>query len=129
MKAPDIPDLTFADLARAEPLHGGLEMAIKALSPRPGKGFCANDLWYGAFKPVLLRAVGTHRGYLPDPAIDPDTLPRFVELDDLLSKPDPPRSDATGNRWEQVLRTSDAYDMAYDHLYALLPDCSRCNCL
>lgn len=129
MTSPDTPGPTFADLARAEPLLGGLEMAIKAISPKPGKGFCANNLWYGAFKPVLSLAVGTHRGYLPDPAIDPDTLPKFVELDELLSKPEPPRSDATGNRWEQLLRTSEAYDLAYEYLYALLPDCSGCQCL
>jgi hypothetical protein len=34
--------------------------------------------------------------------------------------------------WNAVrpeLRTSEAYDLAYDYLYALLPDCPECACL
>jgi hypothetical protein len=27
------------------------------------------------------------------------------------------------------LRTSQAYDIAYDHLYALLPNCRKCRCI
>lgn len=36
--------------------------------------------------------------------------------------------DAGADR-EAVLRTSDAYACAYDHLYPLLPDCRACGCV
>jgi hypothetical protein len=93
--------LTWAELATLEPALAQLEREIRAWARTPlGRDFCANARWYGygRFKGMGYRA-------------------RVVALVGWGSRHPDPR-----------LRTSDAYDTAYRHLYELLPDCRECAC-
>lgn len=68
-------------------------------SVRPNdKRFCANAVWYG-YGPWA------HRGFKA----------RMQRL-------------AGWDARNPALRTQEAYDLAYDHLYSLLPDCRGCSC-
>lgn len=92
----------WAWLTETEPRLVTLEAGVKAIPrPLPGKHFCANAWWYG---------------YEPRPGIKP----RLVTL--------------VGFTAEGPLRRRDVgdmihdYDVAYEHLYQLLPDCHDCTC-
>lgn len=59
-------------------------------------------------------------------AEDPFRKPAVMSMDDMprvLSIVD------HWNAWETVMRSSAAYDLAYDYLYDLLPDCRDCTCV
>lgn len=107
---PPEPELTWERLKELEPRLAALERTLRERI-RCGcrkKNWCANAAWYGygqyrefiGPKEVLVRLVGWHRD-------------RFVN---------PPPHD-------ELLRTREAYDLAYDALYTLLPDCKRCGCM
>ena len=122
----------FMALAALEPKLLALAADIEA-ARRASRGktrVCANTLWYGnafndGFKDRLCSLVGRVRGLRPKPAsrgerIDPEQHCR--SLADILRDPDrlpkgPP-----------ALTTCEAYDVAYDYLYSLLPDCRNCGC-
>lgn len=94
--------LTWGKLTKLEPELIMLETMIKREAPtRDDEGeryFCANNVWYEKYKPILLRLIGKYR-------------------EDKLKYNDP------------YLKTSNAYDTAYTHLYNLLPDCCNCSCI
>ena len=67
--------------------------------------FCANAAWYGysghpGLKPRLLRLVGWRR----------------IDLDDQSDE-------------EQLIRSQQAYSLAYHRIYDVLPNCRNCGCL
>lgn len=80
---------TWQRLVEIEPRLAALEGEIRAI--KPGRGFCANAVWYG---------------YARRPSLK-DRMSRLVGWD------------ATN----PALRDPKAYDVAYQHLYKLLPDC------
>ena len=98
--------LTFNDLVALEPRLAHL--LTEARSHKPSRKFCANEAWYGYFgfsglKDKLLRLVGLKRETAPDGATD-------------VAK-------------EQTLKSSQAYDVAYETVYRALPDCGpECVC-
>ncbi len=98
---PGTPRPTFAQLAALEPDLARLEYEIRAWARTPlGDDWCANARWYG---------YGRFRGM--------GYKPRMVELVGIGARGEDP-----------ALHTSAAYDVAYRHLYELLPDCRRCTC-
>jgi hypothetical protein len=84
-------DLPFRELCRREPRLATLERDVRSVTDNGGAWFCANDWWYGRFKPRLVKLVGFGAD-------------------------------------EPELRTTEAYDVAYDALYEQLPDCRSCRC-
>ncbi len=89
---------TWDDLVRLEPRLAGLRAEIERITARDGQRFCANEHWYG---------------YNGEPGIK-RKLVRLVGF--RAQSPDP------------VIRSMAAYDVAYQTLYALLPDCWGCDC-
>lgn len=98
---------TFAALAKAIPALAELEREARAIRSYPG--FCANEVWYrvGGDRPHL----GGFKG----------AMSKLVGWE------------ARGPAW---VLTGEAYDVAYLHLYALLPGChkvadrrNRCLCV
>ena len=48
----------FAELCKREPLLASLKNEAVQMFTRPGKRFCANQVWYSQFKPRLELLVG-----------------------------------------------------------------------
>lgn len=105
--------ITFDELKRREPELAALEHWIRrTVTPvmnRPNR--CGNAWWYGGvddhpagfdgFKGKLKILIGWYRNGRTHP--DPEV--------------------------EKVLLSEAAYDAAYEHLFALMPDCQNCSCL
>ncbi len=89
---------TWDDLVRAEPRLAVLRSDVEQITAGDGQRFCANAVWYG---------------YHGEPGIKPK-LVRLVGF----------RAEST----DPAIRSSEAYDVAYQTLYALLPDCWDCDC-
>jgi hypothetical protein len=95
--------MDWTDLTRLEPRLIGLRASIQRIGRQRAEapGYCANATWYGD---------------MPSPWSLKERLCRLVG-------------------WERKngpaqLRTPEAYDVAYDTLYAALPDCAPgCRCL
>jgi hypothetical protein len=148
--------MTFAELCEMEPRLRDLERDVKEFAAWYGRKRCrcANAAWYGyanfhgkGFKPRLLTLVGFEReppGYvapvLPDfqgkqigklvvvsagdPVLEQRMQLRSKSYHDAVRRlPEAARVN------EKLLRSPRAYDVAYDHLYALLPNCRGCHCL
>ncbi|MDP9471721.1 MAG: hypothetical protein M3Q71_13835 [Chloroflexota bacterium] len=90
---------TWEDLVEREPRLADLRVAAERIRPTADASFCANAVWYG---------YGGHLGLKP-------RLIRLVGWGAQIHDP--------------VLRSSDAYDVAYQTLYHLLPDCRGCSCV
>lgn len=110
--------LSWELLARAEPELRRLERLALWIASRADTDFCANEVWYGFLKPTLLPLVGWSRGRVPECA-DDEPRPVFVCMADIQ----PARRVPASSRSERLLRSVAAYDLAYDHIYELLPDC------
>jgi hypothetical protein len=92
--------LTWQQLVAAEPRLGSLMREIKTVRDDKSRpSFCANAVWYGYYD-------------------YPGFKPRLYELAGWGAKSAP-----------DLLRTMEAYDLAYDKLYAALPNCRNCNCM
>jgi hypothetical protein len=91
--------LSWGVLVAEEPALAELERELRAIEDDPARpAFCANLVWYGRE--------------------DPEGRSYKERLHPLVG-------------WEArnpKLRSEHAYDLAYDHLYALLPDCRDCLC-
>ncbi len=98
---PGTPRPTFAQLAALEPDLARLEYEIKAWARTPlGDDWCRMARWYGFGR---FRGMGYRQ--------------RMVELVGWGSRHPDPR-----------LHTSDAYEVCYQHLLDLLPECRDCGC-
>ena len=113
-----VPDVTWETLAEAEPELRRLERLALWIAAQAPTDFCANEVWYGFLKPQLLPLVGWSRGRVPECAPD-GPRPPFVRLSDIRPAEYVPATTEA----ERLLRTEAAYDLAYDHLCRLLPDC------
>jgi len=92
----------FNRLSALEPRLAGLETHIKAIrDDGTTRSFCANHRWYGC------AGCNVCEGGLKQ------EVTRLVGWE--AQRPD--------------LRTEAAYNVAYDHLYQLLPLCRNCICL
>jgi hypothetical protein len=147
--------MTFDDLCAIEPRLRDLERDVKEFArvSRRKSPRCANAAWYGygpftgaGFKPRLLKLVGFEReppGYVA-PELPP--LPTDGAGLSVVKLSDPilqerfrlrlkanaqaiERLPAEAQANERVLRDCSAYDVAYSHLYELLPDCRGCTCM
>lgn len=112
------PSLSWAQLAGVEYGLQRLERLAVWMSEHAGADWCANEVWYGFLKSQLVQLVGWSRGHLPTCAID-GPRPAFV----CMANFKPVRRVPATTNAEKMLRSSAAYDVAYDHLYELLPDC------
>ncbi len=90
---------TWQDLVEREPRLADLRIAAERIRPAADAPFCANEHWYG---------YGGHLGLKP----------RLIRLVGWGAQSHDP-----------VLRSCDAYDLAYETLYDLLPDCRGCGCV
>ena len=111
---------SWGQLADAEPQLRRLERLALWMAERADPEWCANGVWYEFLKPALVPLVGWCRGHLPTCAVD-GPRPMFLNLSDWTPRERVPATTAA----ERMLRTSAAYDVAYDHLYDLLPDCKH----
>lgn len=94
--------ITWEEIVRIEPRLEQLAeeaRAYKQATRYKRKNVCANDRWYG---------YGPWRGR--------GLRPMLVQLVGWCS-PTP------------ELQTREAYDVAYQYIYSLLPDCRNCRCL
>ncbi|WP_433516502.1 hypothetical protein ACQP2T_13575 [Nonomuraea sp. CA-143628] len=89
--------------------------------------WCANAFFSTAVKPFLLELVGNGRGYPPECANDPTKMREPIVWEEAFAAQDD-RIPAT-TPFEEMLRTSEAYDLVYDRLYLPLPGCRDCSCL
>ncbi len=89
---------TWDDLIRLGPRLAALRAEVERVTAWNGQRFCANEHWYG---------------YNGQPGIKRDLI-RLVGF----------RAEST----DPVIRSMAAYDVAYQTLYALLPDCWDCDC-
>ena len=122
--------LTWEEISRWEPMLRELEVlarnAMKAVSESKAEKWCANRFFYGYVKPFICLLVGSERGY-PLAEASPDDELHFIRAsewpdDNHLRRP------ATNDR-ETFLRSSEAYDIVYGHLYELMPYCRDCMCM
>jgi hypothetical protein len=114
----------FAALVAIEPALGIVEQQVLAIKRahhyqiardrangvEGGVSFCANDCWHGRTR-IIVRKDG-ERVLIVLPSLK-------AQLNPLVG-------------WfarAPELRTSEAWDTAYKHLYKLLPDCRRCGCV
>jgi hypothetical protein len=124
----------FDRLCLLEPKLAELMVEAKAVRRPRGKPFCGNAVWYGygswhgrGFKGRMLPLVGDERGIIPQPKPQPSA--RFGSmLVYRLSDLPPPKYTPPTTDDEKYLRSSRAYDVAYDVLYAALPNCRNCVC-
>ncbi len=90
---------TWEELVAREPRLAELRIAAERIRPTANASFCANAAWYGYAGQLGLK-------------------PRLLCLVGWGAQNQDP-----------VLRSCDAYDVAYQTLYALLPDCRGCGCV
>jgi hypothetical protein len=111
--------LSWAELAEREYGLQRLERLAVWMAEHAGADWCANEIFYSFLKPQLVQLVGWCRGHLPTCAID-GPRPMFIDWSTFWERPGsvPATTDA-----EKMLRSCAAYDVAYDYLYGLLPDC------
>ena len=100
-------------MKKIEPELAILESEAKAFK----RTRCTFDFWYQDIKPKLVYLVGWSRGQEEADRLfnekHKDEL--FIDVADLLAEEDTSSND--------LLSTSQCYDVAYRHLYGLLPDC------
>ena len=109
---------TWEELAAAETDLCRLEHLARWMGGHARPSWCANAVWYRFLKPELCRLVGWSRGRVPEPAHD-GPRPLLICMADVKPSRHVPATTAA----ERLLRSRVAYDVAYEHLYALLPDC------
>jgi hypothetical protein len=132
----EVTTVTWELLVSAEQDLLRLEAEALWMAKHAGLHPCANEIWYRFLKPQLLKMIGHGRGYPRGvPAYEPaggwpddNPLhgvclgdPEVVAHYELVKASRYPATTAD----EKMLRGSDAYDTAYDHLYELLPDCEH----
>jgi hypothetical protein len=124
------------ELASAEPDLHRLAAETRWMAAHAGRNACANEIWYGFLKPQLEELVGWSRGYPRGvPPFEPSGGwpadnplhgisfgdPEVVAHCDLVEASRYPATTET----EATLRSESAYDVAYEYLYDLLPDCKH----
>jgi hypothetical protein len=131
--------ITWERLVAAEPRLAALEAAVRA-ERDDGDRYCANAVWHNTydredFKAEFARLVGWGRNADLIDAVtgrQEFTVGSVGDLLDEMSHWEPYRDlakaiDAAAGRG--FLWTDEAYEVGYDHLYALLPDCRGCICI
>lgn len=133
--------LTWDDIIRLDPRIAALErdaLVIRGLARRKGS-FCANAAFYGRIKPALSVLVGWGRlpeGYTPPKRMDRPI--QFVTMSELVDETNADRKTLSAflatltpeqREAHAKLTTSEAYDVVYERLYDLMPNCRRCSCL
>jgi hypothetical protein len=93
------PEEAFAALCSIEPRLDELRADILALKPKRGKPWCSNARWYGFHRFAATGYKARMMGLVGHFAENPE------------------------------LRTSAAYDVAYEVLFKLLPPCRGCACV
>jgi len=126
--------MTWDELAAMEPGLAGLAAEVGRIARGAGRDFCANAAWYGyrdwpGIKPRLVHLVGwSRRGRQRAASGD-----LFAQLTTMAASS---RMEARTAAFAEdiahgldALWSDEAYDVAYDHLYDLLPDCRACRCV
>ena len=106
---------TWEELVEAEPMLAVLERATRdiARQSEDDDDWCASRAWYRDLSPALSRVIGWGRELQPVRSPVSTDPPEVQTTDELLGTvEDDPR-----------LRTEEALNTAWDHLYGLLPAC------
>jgi hypothetical protein len=116
--------LTWTELVKAEPMLAMLELATLRLAEgaEGNEAWCKTAVWYREVKPHLVRAIGRGREMRLTPGLytTGDLDDQFVTAAELFDRVDhDPRND------DRFLFSSEVYDVAYDYLLDLLPDCTH----
>lgn len=126
---------SWRQLVRLEP--GLADLEDDARSIKAGPHFCANTVWYRNLKPRLLRLVGWSRRRDELPKLVPPLENGAVPASWFTDSPEARKREELLDRLRRreahaglaILWTNEVYDLAYEYLYYLLPDCSdTCSC-
>ncbi|MFI7461857.1 hypothetical protein [Nonomuraea sp. NPDC049646] len=122
---------TWDTIATTEPLIAALDSltdhAIRGI-PASDTRWCANDFFHTHLKPFIGELVGWTRGYPIDEAREPGTTWKPLDLRPHLDGTEEQLRRPATNPYEEMLRTSEAYDVVYQRLLAKLPNCRNCTC-
>lgn len=130
MTEPTWPDLTSAEPRlielEAHIIQHSAEQAALLISD-PDTTYCANAAWYrnGGYKTQMHELVGWSALIIDSHKMPPPADGFAYQVGELLALADPPTK--TNHPHHDLLRSRDAYDIAYHHLYTLLPDCRHEN--
>ncbi|MEV7971483.1 hypothetical protein AB0O34_36665 [Sphaerisporangium sp. NPDC088356] len=125
-RRPDWEYLTQCEY-RLKDLEKIVDWAVKYL-PDTEAHWCANR-FMGHIKAIMDPFIGMSRGYPVDEAVNPTDELRIVPLSEFLEEDDDQYMRPATTVYESLLRSSEAYDAVYTHLYAKLPHCRGCSCL
>lgn len=129
--------LTWRALVGLEPRLGALAADASVVTVT-GERFCANKRWYGhgGFKGRLEGLVGweRHRDEVPEPEggtllANGWRMYSVAQLKELVDPLDEFQAAAKAKGDPPVLYSMEAYDVAYEYVYRLLPDCVGCGCV
>jgi len=104
--------MTFEQVCEWEPRLEDVDYCMKAIRDRASEpSFCANTVWYTLVKPRVVALVGWKVA---------EKRGGMWNLGDgtVTGQEDTPPG----------LRTTNAYDVVYRHLYEQLPACRKCTC-
>lgn len=131
--------VTWALLAELEPRLLELEATVQSLADNENESwFCANRAWLnGGLKRVLVELVGWERGDIqvesnagrPRSPVISMNVTEIVSQYEVLEPLRQQRKEREHAAGLGVLWTSQAYSVAYAHLYDGLPACRACDCI
>ncbi|MFF0862344.1 hypothetical protein ACFYUV_11370 [Nonomuraea sp. NPDC003560] len=122
---------TWETIATVEPLAAALDALtdhVAAGIPNDNTRWCANTFFHAHLKPFICEIVGWERGYPIDEARPPSTTWQVIDLGRHLDGTEEKLRRPATNPFEEMLRTSDAYEVVYRRLLNKLPDCRDCGC-
>ena len=119
--------ITFKEICELEPAILRAYRLAKMIGRRRGQPFCANAIWYEFFKPIVCHVIGDHRKPSPVYKIETATLEdlRMLGVGEIREPVFPEITIITSQSNDPRLKTARAYDVAYQTIYAALPDCKH----
>lgn len=131
-------NISFKKICVLEPEISRLHRLASMIGRKQNQPFCANTIWYEIFKPRLKHLVGYHR--LANPQVDyEEEFKIHVEcLNDIDITKTPPRPRIAENTTfknpaskckDDILWSSEAYDIVYENIFKALPNCQGCACV
>jgi hypothetical protein len=130
-------NITFEQICEMEPGLHYLHRLASMIGRKRNQSFCANEIWYDIFKPRLKYLVGWHRLANPEVDFAEEIMKHTHCLNDIDITSTPPRpriantltfTNPASQCKNEILWSSEAYDIAYNAIYKALPNCYRCGC-
>lgn len=130
-------NITFDEICELEPELYNLYRMASMIGRKRNKPFCANTIWYDIFRPRLKKLVGWSRVATPEVDFAEELKKHTHRLSEIDLRNLPPRqkiankitcSNPASRCKDEILWSSEAYDIAYHAIYKALPDCRGCGC-